>query len=139
MADRCPCCGTLREIAYDPLVAACDVLVLRALELVGKRLVRVERARFAELAGRPFYEAHRLWPARTSPDPEAHTRAIEKALDGVWGAVSPVLSEHGCCGATPEQVETILDRYVRDLLATGHQHDVDELRFRLGAYLGVPA
>lgn len=128
--DTCPCCGAVRVATGDPLVAAADVLVYRALELVGKRLVRVERSRYQRMDGRGWHEAHLLW--------QADDALVDKALAGAWEAVPAVLTEHGCCGATPEQMTLVLDRYVRDLLATGTGHSVTELRYRLGAYLGVP-
>lgn len=127
--DTCPCCGAVWHEG-DPLVAACDMLVLRALELVGKRLVRVERSRFRDLGGRPWHQAHTLWTPETSQ--------VEKGLADAWTSVGAVLSEHGCCGLTPHQLTVVLDRYVRDLLTTGQAHDVAELRYRLSAYLGVP-
>jgi hypothetical protein len=129
--DDCPCCGTVVEVSALPLVAACDVLVLRALERVGNRIVRVERSRFARLGDRPRYEAHIVW--------QADAGLIDKGLNGAWDAVGLVCAEHGCCGVTPGQVEAILDRYVRDLVLTMTGHSTDELRYRFAAYLGVPA
>lgn len=146
MADRCQCCGALTEVAYDPLVAACDVLVLRALELIGMRVVRARsvpgdrrvreetgRTRYARMRDErvPWHHAHMLWPAADAD--------VDTGLASAWANVGLVLDEHGCCGATPGQVATILDRYVRDLIAARQGHDVTELRYRLGAYLGVPA
>jgi len=59
----CPKCGTELEAPADPLVAACDMLVLRALELVGKRIVtRARRGRW-EQTNLPWYHAHILWQA----------------------------------------------------------------------------
>lgn len=131
VADEvCPCCGTTRVSTGEPLVAACDMMVLRALELVGKRVVRFERSRYQRMNGRPWYEAHVLW----RPD----DRMVAKGLAEAWVSVPWVLSEHGCCGATPEQLTLVLDRYVRDLCATGQGHSTDELRYRLAAYCGIP-
>lgn len=145
MADRCSCCGSILGVDYDPMVAACDVLVLRALELVGMRIVRARsvpgprrareeqgRIRYGRMRdeGRPFHDAHTLWPA--------HPDDLDAGLAVAWESVDLVLDEHGCCGATPEQVSLILDRYVRDLVTTGTGHATEELRYRLGAYLGVP-
>jgi hypothetical protein len=129
--DRCPCCGTTVEVSALPLVAACDVLILRALERVGNRILREDRSRFGRFGDRPRYEAHTAW--------QADRVMIDKYLDGAWDAVPMVLAEHGCCGATPEQVTAILDRYVRDLVVTMTGHSTVELRYRLSAYLGVPA
>lgn len=128
--DTCPCCGITHVSTGEPLVAACDMLVLRALELIGKRVVRFERSRYQRMSGRPWHEAHLLWP----PD----SKMVEQGLAEAWDAVGWVLTEHGCCGATPEQVTLTLDRYVRDLCSAGQGHSTDELRYRLSAYVGVP-
>jgi hypothetical protein len=152
--DACPCCGTVRDVTVDPLVAACDVLVLRALEVVGKRIVRSpdvgkdgspggmyggravrrDEGRFRRTRmlteERAWHEAHLLW----RPD----RRTLDKALETAWDAVPLLFAEYGCCGATPQQVTMILDRYVRDLVTTQTGHSVDELRYRFAAYLGVP-
>lgn len=128
--DVCPCCGTAHVSVGDPLVAVCDVLVLRALELIGKRVVRFERSRYQRMNGRPWHEAHLLWPA--------DRKAVDQGLAEAWDQVAPLLAEHGCCGATPEQVALVLDRYVRDLCAVMQGHSTEELRYRLSAYVGVP-
>lgn len=128
--DTCPCCGTTHVSIGDPLVAVCDVLVLRALELIGKRVVRFERSRYQRMNGRAWHEAHLLW----SPD----SKAIDQGLAEAWDSVAWLLTEHGCCGATPDQVTLVLDRYVRDLCAAMQGHSTTELRYRLSAYVGVP-
>jgi len=127
----CPCCGGPNVDAHLPLVAACDVLVMRALERVGNHILRVERSRFGRLNGRPRHEAHLLWQA----DP----MVIEKGLDGAWDALPLVCEEHGCCNVQADEVAKVLDRYVRDLVATMVGHSVRDLRYRLTAYLNVPA
>ncbi len=139
MTATCSCCGQHVSHESEPLVAASDLLVIRALELVGKRIVHTDRRtrgeRVQRLAeeGLPWHEAHTLWPADTD--------TIEKGLAVAWDPVALVLLEHGCCGATPEQITLLLDRYARDLLLTQTPHRVAELRLRLAAYLGmeVPA
>lgn len=123
----CECCGSPTVAESDPLVAACDMLVLRALELIGKRIVRLDRSRFARIGTRPFHEAHLMW----QPD----DKAIDQALADAWGSVELVLSEHGCCGITVDQLTLILDRYVRDLCVTMQGHSTTELRYRLGIYV----
>lgn len=127
----CPCCGSPNQAAHLPLVAACDVLVLRALERVGNHILRVERSRFARLGSRPRHEAYLLW----QPDEPL----IDKGLDGAWDALPLVCDEHGCCNVRPDEVATVLDRYVRDLLLTMVGHTTRDLRYRLTAYLNVPA
>lgn len=123
----CECCGSPAVAESDPLVAACDMLVLRALELIGKRIVRLDRSRFGRIGSRPFHEAHLMW----QPD----EKAIDQALADAWQSVGLVLSEHGCCGITVEQLTLILDRYVRDLCLTMQGHSTTELRYRLGIYV----
>lgn len=122
----CACCG------HDPggddlgLVAACDVLVLRALELVGKRIVRADRSRFKRLDDAPFNLAHLLW----QPDPEM----LDKALAGAWDYVPQVVQDHARSDVSPRQVTLVLDRYVRDLVQGTRGHAVEELRYRLRAF-----
>lgn len=98
-----------------PLLAACDVLVLKALESVGKRLVRVDRARYRVLGTRPFYEAHCLWPA-----PPA---LVDKALRSAWDVV-PSLCMH-----VPDipALTSVLDMYVKAVIARQKPHDVNDL------------
>lgn len=113
------------------MVAACDMLVIRALELLGKRVVtRARRGRW-EQTNLPWHQAHILW--------QADRNQIDAALTDAWTAIPSMIEEHGCCGATPAELTAVLDRYVRDLVQMKMGHDVIELRYRLGAYLGVPA
>ena len=131
MSDkRCDCCGA-RDGVADPLVAACDVLVLRALELVGARVIRSDRSRWARFGDRPKHEAHLVW--------QADEDQVERALEGAWTSVSLIVGEHGCCGVDSAEVVATLDRYVRDLVLTMTGHSALELRYRMTAYLGVPA
>lgn len=107
----------------DTLVAMCDVLVIRALELVGKRVVRVDRSRYNVMGDRPWHEAHTVW----RPDPAM----VDKALKGVWDVLPALVARHGGGAATAFQVEDRVDAYVRELLASGRRHTCDELRKRL--------
>ena len=130
---QCTSCGAQVEVPVpdgpsDSIVAACDVLVLRALELVGKRIVRLERSRYGRMQGRPWHEVHLLW----QPDQQA----VDQGLEHAWDAVPLVVDEHGCCDVTADQLRLILDRYVRDLLATMTGHTTTDLRWRLQVYLG---
>lgn len=125
--DTCPCCGTVKVAEHDPLVAACDMLVLRALELIGKRVVRLDRSRYRRMDGRTWHEVHMLW----QPDEQA----IDQALADAWQSVDVVVAEHGCCDVSTEQLTLILDRYVRDLCVTMQGHSTTELRYRLDVYV----
>lgn len=98
-----------------PLVAACDALVLKALESVGKRLVRADRARYRVLGTRPFHEAHCLWPA--SPD------VVSKALRSAWDVV-PSLSSH--TDDIPN-LTSVLDMYVKVVVDSQKPHDSADL------------
>ncbi len=126
-ADRtCTRCGHVTTGEDLGLVAACDVLVLRALELVGKRIVRADRSRFKRLADAPFNLAHLMW----QPDQEM----LDKALAGAWDYVPQVVQDHARSDVSARQVELVLDRYVRDLVHATRGHAVEELRYRLGAF-----
>lgn len=131
----CPCCGSFTydgsHFAQAPaLLAVCDVLVVRALETVGKRIVRADRSRFARLNNRPWHLAHTLW----QPSEEM----ISKALQGAWDVVPAMLDSHGCCGVTSHQTSAMLDSYVRDLLITGRDHNLQDLRYRFETRLNIP-
>ena len=98
-----------------PLVTACDVLVLKALEAVGKRLVRSDRARYRVLGTRPFHEAHCLW--------EAPDDLVSKALRSAWDVVPSM------CMHVPDipNLTSVLDMYVKAVIATQKPHDVNDL------------
>lgn len=127
----CPCCGTpsLTRDSAPVLLAVCDVLVLKALEAMGKWIVRAERSRFRVMGSRPWYVAHTLW----QPD----DLVVSKALKGAWDVVPAMLDLHGCCGITSRQVTEVLDEYVHDLVITGTLHDIGELNYRFVTRLGV--
>lgn len=133
--SACPCCGayTGTTLAQSPaLLAVCDVLVVRALEATGKRIVRSNRGRFDAVinGGLPWHMAHTRW----KPD----QRMVDRALAGAWDVVPAMLSSHGCCGVNSAQVTRMLDQYVRDLLITLTPHQLGELRYRFEKYLGIP-
>lgn len=134
-AAPCPCCGSYSGATLSTqssaLLAVCDVLVVRALEVMGKRIVREDgkRNRFSVLDGRPWHIAHTLW----APDPNM----IRKALQGAWIVVPAMLDSHGCCGVTAQAVTRMLDRYVADLLLTQTAHTLAELRYRFATELSI--
>lgn len=129
----CPCCGAVggETLARSPaLLAVCDVLVVRALETVGKRIVRSDRSRFGQMQGRPWHVAHTLW--------RPEERDTAKVLDTAWDVVPAMLQNHGCCGLTANQIVRTMDDYVRDLLVTGTAHNLSDLRYRFEKFLGLP-
>lgn len=128
----CPVCGAYSGATLaqpSALLAVCDVLVVRALESVGKRIVRVDRSRFSRMNGKPWHLAHTIW----QPDESM----MNKALHGAWDVVPAMLDSHGCCGVTSRQVTAMMDSYVRDLLITGTTHNLSDLRYRFENRLHV--
>jgi hypothetical protein len=135
LPSPCPVCGAMSLAPAErttTLLAVCDVLTLKALEALGKYIVRVEGARYRVLTshGWPYTMAHTIWQA---PD-----RMVDKALRGAWDVVPPVVSLHGCCDITAESVVCTLDEYVHDLAITGTPHRIDELAYRFDTRLGLP-
>ena len=127
----CPCCGAFRGTTLQTraaLLAVCDVLAVKALEAVGKRIVRADRSRFAKLADRPWHLAHTLWPA-DEPD--------MRGLAAHWEVIPALLAAHSVEGVTVGAVVDMIDSYARDLLITGTPHDLDGLRYRFARYLGL--
>lgn len=131
---ECPACGSLAlapSSRRSTLLAVCDVLVVKALEQLGKYLVRQERSRFREKGTRPWHIMHTLWPA-------ADDRLVEKVLKGAWDVVPRLVDVHGVAEATSAQVIEMLDEYVRDLVLVGEAHDILELKYRFESRLGLP-
>lgn len=129
----CPVCGAYsltNDGQASALLAVCDVLVVKALEHMGKWIVRADRRRFRGLGTRPYFVAHTMW----QPD-EA---MVTKALRGAWDVVPAMLDVHGCCDVTSLQVTTMLDDYVHDLVITGTPHSITELYYRFECRLGLP-
>lgn len=108
-----------QDVDATALVAVVDVLVVKALEAVGKRIVRADRARFNALKGRPFHEAHVLWPTDII--------TVSKATKGAWDVVPALLDNHGCPGVESGRVVTLLDAYVSQVATHGVPHRLDRL------------
>lgn len=131
--SQCPVCGAYSlapEGDSSALLAVCDVLVLKALETMGKWIVRADRSRFRTLGTRPYFLAHTLW--------QPADETVTKALKSAWDVVPALMDGHGCCGATSRQVTTMLDSYVHDLVITGTPHCLSELAYRFTDSLGLP-
>lgn len=115
------------------LLAVCDVLVIKALEAMGKFLVRTDRGRYTHMIASdiPMHLAHTIWTASDE--------IVSKATRGAWDVVPLILDTHGgCCEYDPTQVTNLLDGYVHDLVITGTPHDLDELEYRLRRRLNLP-
>lgn len=108
-----------QDVDATALVAVVDVLVVKALEAVGKRIVRADRARFNALKGRPFHEAHVLWPTDII--------TVSKATKGAWDVVPALLDNHGCPGVESGRVVTLLEAYVAQVATHGAPHRLDRL------------
>lgn len=107
------------------LLAVCDVLTVKALETMGKWILRIDRPRACEAktVGLPLHQAHTRWPVITDA-------IVDKALRGAWDVIPAMLDTHGCCDVTSRQVTAMLDSYVHDLAITGTRHTIGELRYR---------
>jgi hypothetical protein len=107
------------------LAAACDMAVLRALELIGKRVARVERSRFGAMqrSGKEWHEAHTVW----LPEPQQ----VDAALTGAWAVLPRLTSQHGCCTLVEPTLTALLDEYVRQLVFSGTPHSFEALERRL--------
>jgi len=113
------------DLHAQVLVAASDMLVLRALELIGKRIVRDERSRFQTLqrSGRPFFEAYQIWtPAPTQ---------IDAALATAWHNCDRVVAFYGYWDYTETHLRDVLDNYVRWLVKSGQPHNRHTLTLAL--------
>lgn len=132
LPSPCPVCGAY-SLAPDArtsvLLAVCDVLVLKALETLGKFIVRAERSRYRTLGTKPWHVAHTIW----QPDDAQVARALKSA----WDVVPAMVDTHGF-GPSPVRITKMLDDYVHDLAITGTMHDIEELRYRFEAHLGLP-
>lgn len=119
--------GTPKPDLCDQLVAVCDVLVLRALELLGKRIVRQDRSRYRRLGDRPWHEAHCLW----QPDRATEDQAFRDA----WTMLPDLLKRYPCGNVRPAELAAILDRHARELVRAQRSHDGYELVYRLDAWM----
>jgi hypothetical protein len=119
--------GQARRSADDlrVLAAACDMAVLRALELVGKRVARDGRARFGALnrSGKTWAEAHTIW----RPEPQQ----VDAALSGAWTVLPRMVARHGCCSLVEPDLAALLDSYVREIVFSQRPYDPDDLAQRL--------
>jgi hypothetical protein len=100
--------------------------VMRALELVGKRVARDGRSRYGAMqkSGKGWHEAHTIWR------PEPHQ--VEAALSGAWATLPRLAAEHGCCSLAGPDLATLLDGYVRGLVLSGRPHEFADLERTLG-------
>lgn len=133
LPSPCPVCGAYSlspDTQRSSLLAVCDVLVMKALESMGKYIIRAERSRYRTMGTRPLLIAHTIWPPTDA--------IVDKALKGAWDVVPALLDMHGCCGVTSRQITDMLDLYVHDLAITGTAHEIHDLTYRFETQLGLP-
>lgn len=115
------------SIPADALLAACDVLMHRALERAGSRLRSAAGKRTAGGAASVPCDD----PARLHCTIDATAFAdIGQLLDGAWSLTPDIAARHH---VDPERLTLLLDRYARALLATGEPHTHDRLGHALAA------
>jgi hypothetical protein len=109
----------------------CDVLVIKALDSLGRKIVRQPRSRFKEFNGRPWHVAHTLWRA----DP----KDVDRTLDTAWDVLPALLATRraDALGVSPEVVTKCLDEYVRLLLEHDLEHEHTKLRYWLAGKIGL--
>ena len=112
-------------IGPEALLLASDMLVVKALETVGKRLVSADRSRYSQRReeGIPFHLAHTRWTAQPG---------VEKSLDGAWDASRNVFLSHGADESTVDRLLPVLDSYTRELVRFRLPHETENLARRLG-------
>ncbi|MCM6774995.1 hypothetical protein NDR87_26480 [Nocardia sp. CDC159] len=99
------------EASAEPARAMASLLLVRALELAGKRrCTRADQARYPEL---PPWQVHTRMPPVTSP---AETRRLIAGWDAGFTA-----DMAAAVGADPERLRTlVIDRASQALMSTGH-------------------
>lgn len=109
------------------LLAAADVLVLRALEKSGSRLRAVAGKKIP--GGSVSIPCDDLATLHCALNATEHA-SLDHLLQGAWDRVPRIASQWGMNG---ESLTATLDSYARGLLATGNAHDFDRLKLALGA------
>jgi hypothetical protein len=104
--------------------AACEVVVQRALEMAGKRLVGRDRHKLTGLAA---------WEYHTAPGYAVTPASVPRLLVDAFTTV-PVLANR--LDVDPQQLEAVLTGYVGDRLTCAARHDPQVLHAHLAALLG---
>ncbi|ROP33482.1 hypothetical protein [Couchioplanes caeruleus] len=126
--DRDQASITASAARVEPVVAACEALVLKALELAGKRILGRQRYQHRDL---PSWEYHTVRPQPAD--------AVPRLLSGAFATVPTVAPR---LGVDAEALTVHLSAYVGGLLVSGARHDPDTLREHLAGAVGgelVPA
>ncbi len=112
----CDCCGV------DPVALACEMLILRALEVLGKRLVREagKKNRWQDRGDTGWYALHTIWPASA--------KDIDGALRNAWDMVDEVQARWGTRDRYDILLGQKLDTYTRRLVTDQRLPDLGEIR-----------
>lgn len=108
----CSCCGV------DPLAVACESIVVRALEVLGKRIVRQRRSRWVQLGATPWYEVHTLWSPKETD--------VNATLEHAWDLVPDLCIRWG--HDDPVGLAQRLDAYTRQLVWDGEMPTLEGVR-----------
>lgn len=103
------------------LTILADMVVRRALESVGKRILRADRSRFRRLdeLGRDITDAHTAWLA---DEVEAG-----RAIRGAWAILPGALSAHDLTHVDPAQLSQVLEEFVLHHVRTSRRYEVSRL------------
>lgn len=112
-----PVTAAVEPAGPEPLIAACEALVLRALETAGKRHLGRTRYQHPDLEA---WELHTVRPAGKAQ--------VGRLLTGAFATAPHVAAR---LGVDAQHLTMVLTAYVGALLATGARHDVDQLREHL--------
>lgn len=99
---------------HSELRASCDVLVLKALEKLGKLVSRTYRSEHTRLRSAPWHLAHVATPI--SP------RDLDKGLWGAWEIAEFVFTQH-IDKTTARELAAWLDLYTRALVQQQMPHN----------------
>lgn len=123
--SACACCGAYSlapDVSDSTLFAICHVLVIKALETVGKYIVRADRSRYKSLGARGWHTVHTVW--KVGDD------TVDRALRGAWDVVPILLRQHPASEVGSDELIEMLTSYVHDLVITGSPHTAEELAYR---------
>lgn len=108
----------------------CDVLVIKALEKLGKYLVRKDGSRYRERQRIEWHEAHLIW----QPTPAV----VDRVLSDAWEVVPALVDTYGVSETTSEDVIAMLSAYARGLAISGRPHTSEQLQQQFADVLGIP-
>lgn len=113
------------------LLAACDGLVMRALERAGARLKSFAGRKTP--GGAAAVDCKDSTLLHTQLDATSHA-PLDSLMAGAWSRVSEIARRYD---REPAELQHALDAYTRALIAAGHAHDLDRLSAALGLHATV--